>query len=116
MSSFHQDGPAAPAGDDRASFEVVGADRKIVRYDRDDFDEVFETTDPGEMQQQVDRGWVLLDLRTVQRADQGPSGVDMLPGIGGLRVGGLFGYEKGEELTTYTLGYLKDGAIGTPVE
>lgn len=116
MSSFHQDSTAAPAGGDRASFEVVGADRKIVRYERDDFDEIFETTDAEEMQRQVDLGWLLLDQRTVQGADRGPSGMDTLPGIEGLRVGGLFGYETGEELTAYLVGYLKDGAVGTPVE
>ena len=37
------------------SFEVVGPDRRIVRYRRDDFAELFETTDEDEVAQQVDR-------------------------------------------------------------
>jgi len=111
MGLFHRhDSQDAGAADAAASFEVVGPDGKIVRYARTEFDEIVQTLDPDEVKRQVDHGWLILVERQVESPDSGPSGMDLLPGIEGLRVGGMFGYERGESVTEYTIGYLKDGA------
>ena len=97
------------------SFEVVGDDGVVRRYARQEFDELFETSDEDEVRQQVERGWLVLGERAVREGARGPSPeFDLLPGVEGLRSDGLFGYEQGEERTVYTLGFLKDGAVGTP--
>jgi len=116
MGLFHHHDEQASPDAAPDTFEVVGPDGRILRYQRDDVAEFFETSDAGEAQQQVALGWVILDERTEQDPDQGPSEMDLLPGIEGLRVGGMFGYERGESRTVYTLGFLKDGAVGTPEE
>ncbi len=122
MSLFHKHEPdETGAGDaggsaEAASFEVLGADGKVVRYAREDFDEIFETEDPDEVQRQVAHGWAVLAQRDVESGGRGPSGDDLIVGIEGLRVGGMLGYQKGTTVTWYTLGYLKDGAEGAPVE
>ena len=111
MGLFHRHrSQEAGDTDEAASFEVVGADGKIVRYARADFDEIVKTIDPDEVQRQVDHGWVILAERQVDGPDSGPSGVDLLPGIEGLRVDGMFGYERGASVTEYTIAYLRDGA------
>ena len=122
MSLFHKHEPGeADPGDaggpaDAASFEVLEADGKVVRYAREDFDEIFETSDSDEVQRQVARGWSVLAQRDVESGGRGPSGDDLIVGIEGLRVGGMLGYQKGTTVTWYTLGFLKDGAEGEPVE
>jgi len=122
MSLFHkhesEEGASEAAGApaDAASFEVLEADGKVVRYAREDFDEIFETADPDEVQRQVAHGWSVLAQRDVESGGRGPSGDDLIVGIEGLRVGGMLGYQKGTTVTWYTLGYLKDGAKGEPVE
>ena len=122
MSLLHKhkpdEGDTGDAGGpaDAASFEVLEADGKVVRYAREDFDEIFETTDPDEVQRQVAHGWSVLAQRDVESGGRGPSGDDLIVGIEGLRVGGMLGYQKGTTVTWYTLGYLKDGAQGEPVE
>jgi hypothetical protein len=112
----HHDHEDADDQDEAAAYEVLGADGRVLNYARDDFDMIIESTDPEEVQRQVDHGWVILDERQVESGCRGPSGEDLIPGIEGLRVGGILGYEKGESLTSYTIGYLKDDAQGTPVE
>jgi len=115
MSLFHRrDDEDADDPGEAASFEVLGADGKVLRYPREAFDMIVETSDPDEVQRQVEHGWVVLDERQVENAGRGPSGDDLIPGIVGLRVGGMLGYEKGETLTSYTIGYLNDGARGEP--
>jgi hypothetical protein len=122
MSLFHHhesdDGDAGEAVDakDAASFEVLGADGRVMRYPREDFDEIFEAADPDEVQRQVARGWSILEQREVTSGGRGPSGDDLIVGIEGLRVGGQLGYTRGETVTWYTLGFFKDGAPGEPVE
>ena len=86
------------------------------RYPRDAFDMIVESTDPEEVQRQVDHGWVVLDERQLDSAGRGPSAEDLIVGIEGLGVGGVLGYEKCETLTSYTIGYLKDDAHGEPVD
>ena len=118
MSIFHHSDDDPEGADDTpsASFEVVGADGKILRYARDDFDGIFETTDPAEVQQQVDRGWVILDERLERRGGRGPSAMDTIPETEALRADGLFPYQNPEEVTVYTVGFLKEDAHGTPEE
>ena len=108
MSIFHHH---KDEGDDAtASYEVLGDDGLIRRYARDSFDMIVETTDPDEVAREVERGWVILDERQVTEGVRGPSGDDLIVGIEGLRVGGILGYEKGETVTQYTIGFLRDGA------
>lgn len=96
MGLFHRhDSRDADDADEAASFEVVGPDGRIVRYARGEFDEIVRTVDADEVQRQVDHGWVILAERQVESPGSGPSEVDLLPGIEGLRVGGMFGYERG---------------------
>jgi hypothetical protein len=116
VSLFHRHDNEADEPAAAPFFDVPGADGTVVRYARDDFDQIFMTTDPEEAQRQVGLGWVILDERQVQGPGHGPSGEDLIPGIEGLRVGGVLGYEGGETTTSYTVGYLKDGARGEPVE
>ena len=121
MSLLHKhkpdEGDTGDAGGpaDAASFEVLEADGKVVRYAREDFDEIFETTDADEVQRQVAHGWSVLAQRDVESGGRGPSGDDLIVGIEGLRVGGMLGYQKGTTVTWYTLGFLKDDAKGEPV-
>ena len=116
MSLFHRedrDGERARHTAD-TSFEVVGADGRILRYARDDFDEIFETADPAEVQQQLDRGWVVLDERLERRGGRGPSAMDTIPETDALRAVGVFPYRNPDDVTIYTLGYLKEDAQGAP--
>jgi hypothetical protein len=81
---------------------------------RPGFDQIFSRADPKEVLRQVALGWVILDERQVERPGSGPSGEDLIPGIEGLRVGGVLGYAPGESVTSYVVGYLKDDASGRP--
>jgi hypothetical protein len=64
MGLFHHDDrDGAGVGDESASFEVLGGDRMMRRYARDDFDMIVETTDPHEVRREADRGWLVLDVR-----------------------------------------------------
>ena len=89
-------------------FEVLDANGHIVQYSRDDFDMIFETKDAEEVQRQVGLGWLILAETEVREPGRGPSGEDLIPGIEGLRVGGLVGYEAGTTVTSYTIGFLRD--------
>ena len=59
MSLFHKhepgEGDPGDAGGpaNATSYEVLEADGKVARYAREDFDEIFETADPDEVQRQV---------------------------------------------------------------
>jgi hypothetical protein len=122
MSLFHHhetncdDTGGAVDPNDAPSFEVLGADGRVMRYARDDFDEIFETAEPVEVQREVAQGWSLLAQRKVTSGGRRPSGDDLIVGIEGLRVGGQLGYARGETVTWYTLGFLNDGAAGEPAE
>jgi hypothetical protein len=116
VNLLHHRHEEAAHPEDAASFEVLGADGVVRRYARQDFDQIFVSTDPEEVQRQVDLGWVILDEREVETAGRGPSGEDLIPGIEGLRVGGVLDYAPGESLTSYVVGYLKDDASGRPEE
>ena len=102
--------------EDAESFDVLCDDGAVRRYARQDFDEIFSTTDAEEARRQVAVGWLLLDERQVEAPASGPSGDDLIPGIEGLRAGGVLGYAPSEVRTSYVVGYLKDGASGRPVE
>ena len=114
LFSHHEDVSQRP--EEAACFDVLGDDGVVRRYARQDFDQIFSSTDPDEVQRQVALGWVVLDERQVEVPGKGPSGEDLIPGIEGLRVGGVLGYTSGESVTSYVVGYLKDGADGQPVE
>jgi hypothetical protein len=109
MSIFHHHHDEA-SEPEQESFEVLGADGQVRSYPREAFDMIVETTDPDEVQREVERGWLLLDERQVTGGGRGPSGDDLIVGIEGLRVGGVLGYERGETVTHYTIGYLREDA------
>jgi hypothetical protein len=104
----HQEEARRP--EDAESFEVLGEDGVVRRYARQDFSQIFTSTDPDEVQRQVAVGWVVLDERQVEVPGRGPAGEDLIPGIEGLRVGGVLGYEASSSVTQYVVGYLSDGA------
>jgi hypothetical protein len=109
LSIFHRHDHA---GEDAASeadrFEVLDAEGHIVEYSRADFDMIVETTDEEEVRRQLEHGWVVLAETEVQRHGHGPSGADLIPGIEGLRVGGVPGYKPDTSVTSYTIGFLRD--------
>ena len=118
FSRKHHDEPenAAAGGSDRA-FEVVDAAGKRLRYTPADFDEVFTTSDSREMRRHVDIGWLLLDEWVGRDPGRTASWVD----TGFRRAAGRVlpaqddpEYVAPSDVTTYVLGYLKDGATGTP--
>ena len=110
VNLFHHHHEDVERPEDATSFDVLGDDGVARRYAREDFDQIIVSTDAGEVQRQVDVGWVILDERQVETSGHGPSGEDLIPGIEGLRVGGLLGYAPGESVTSYVVGYLKDDA------
>jgi hypothetical protein len=112
LSLLHHRHEDAEHPEDAASFEVLGADGVVRRYARQDFDQIFVSTDPDEVQRQVAVGWVILDERQIETPGRGPSGEDLIPGIEGLRVGGVLDYAPGESVTSYVVGYLRDEASG----
>ena len=117
MSLFHHhDHERAERPEDAVSFDVLGDDGVVRRYARGDFDQIFVSTDADEVRRQVDVGWVILDERQVETPGRGPSGEDLIPGIEGLRVGGVLDYTPDESVTSYVVGYLKDDASGRTVE
>ena len=97
-------------------FVVRGVHGERVRYAADDFVEVFATTDELEAGRHVKLGWILLDERVGREG--GKPAVDTfwrraagraLPAADDPQ------YAAPEDVTTYVLGYLKEGAGGTPV-
>ena len=116
MRLFHHQHAEEERAEDAASFDVLCDDGVVRRYAREDFDQIFVSTDAEEVQQQVAVGWVILDERQVETPGHGPSGEDLIPGIEGLRVGGVLGYAPGEAVTSYVVGYLKDDVSGRVVE
>lgn len=114
MSRFHHHDRADEGDRQSSSFEVLGADRVIRRFARDDFDMIVETTDPDEVQRELERGWVILDEREVPGGGRQASGADLIVGIEGLHMGGLVGPATAETVTRYTIGILKGGAHGKP--
>jgi len=119
FSRKRQDEPGnfADGGPDGA-FEVVGAAGRRIRYTPADFDEIFTTTEAPEMRRHVAIGWLLLDEWVGRDPGRTASWVD----TGLRRAAGRVlpaqddpEYEASSDVTTYVLGYLKDGATGTPV-
>ena len=109
LSSDQQDVSERP--EDAKCFEVLGGDGVVRRYARQDFGQVFVSTDPDEVSRQVAVGWLILDEREVETTGGGPSGLDLVPGIGSLRAGGLFDYGAPGSITRYVLGYLSEDTI-----
>jgi len=97
-------------------FEVLGDDGGLVRYKPDDFAEIFTTSDEHEAGRHVGLGWMLLDERVGREG--GKPALDtfwrrvagrVLPAADDPR------YEAPDDVTTYVLGFLKEGAGGAPV-
>jgi hypothetical protein len=116
VSLLHHHRAEAERPEDATSFEVLGAEGVVRRYAREDFHQIFVSVDPDEVQRQVGVGWLILDERQVDTPGRGPSGEDLIPGIEGLRVGGVLSYAPGESVTSYVFGYLKADASGRPEE
>lgn len=120
FSRKHRDEPADAAGGGAdGAFKVVDAAGKRIRYTRDDFDEIFTTADEREMRRHVGIGWLLLDEWVGRDLGRTASWVD----TGLRRAAGRVlpaqddpEYDAPSDVATYVLGYLKDGATGTPVE
>ena len=121
-------------GGSDGAFEVVDADGNARRYVPDDFDEIWTTTDEEEMRHHVRIGWLLLDealhvedgpdreVFVSQAVYTGGSGSGLsgaaFSGVGGMGMSERtvpMRVETEETLTTYILGYLKDGHAGSPV-
>jgi hypothetical protein len=112
MSLFHRE---REHHDEPAEFEVRGEDGVLRRYPREAFDMIVVTQDTAEVERQLALGWALLDERTVP-GGYGPSSADdLILGIEGLHVGGSPGAGATEDVTSYTIGFLADGAEGEPV-
>lgn len=119
FSRKHDDEPEnVAAGGPDGAFGVVDAAGKRLRYTAADFDEIFTTTESREMRQHVEIGWLLLDEwvgrdpgRTASWVDTGfrRSAGRVLPAQDDPE------YVPPSDVTTFVLGYLKDGATGTPV-
>jgi hypothetical protein len=118
MGSLHDgQSPADPAaGGADGVFELLGAVGKLVRYAPGDFDEVFTTTDEHEAGRHVKLGWILLDEH-VGREGGKPALDTFLRRVAGrvLPAADDPQYSAPADVTTYVLGYLKEGAGGTPV-
>lgn len=114
MSLFHHHHNDLERPEFAASFEVLGDDGVVRRYARQDFDQIFSTTDLEEVRRQVGLGWVVLDERQVEMAGRGPSGEDVISSIEGF--GGVPGHQAATSLTSYVVGYLKDDVRSQPLE
>ena len=119
FSRKHKDVPAnAATGGSDGAFEVVNAAGDRIRYTADDFDEIFTTTEAREMRKHIEIGWLLLDEWVGHDPGKSASWIDT-----GLRrsAGRVLPaqddpeYVPPSDVTTYVLGYLKDGVTGTPV-
>ena len=107
------------AGGPDGAFEVVDGAGNRLRYTAADFDEIFTTADERAMRRHVGIGWLLLDEWVGRDPGKTASWVDT-----GLRRGAGRvlpaeddpEYEAPSDVATYVLGYLKDGAVGTPVD
>jgi len=118
MGSLHgEQSPAdpAPSGADGV-FEVLGDDGALARYTADDFAEVFTTTDEREAGRHVRLGWILLDER-VGREGGKPALDTFWRRAAGRVLPAMDDPQNAapEDVTTYVLGYLSEGATGTPV-
>lgn len=111
----HEQADPAKGGADGA-FQIVGADGHWVRYTPDDFTEIIATTSEPEMRRYLDLGWLLLDEQVATTPGKHAPWIDtMLRREAGrvLPAGDDPSYAPPGDVTTYILGDLKPGAIGT---
>jgi hypothetical protein len=116
MSQTSDEHPADDlAGGADGVFEVLDGDGKLVRYSPDDFDEVFATTDEHEAGRHVKLGWILLD-EVVGREGGKPALDTFWRRVAGrvLPAADDPQYETPDDVTTFVLGYLKEGITGAP--
>jgi len=119
MDQTHDDRAAGGVTDGGADgvFEVLGDEGTLVRYATNAFDEIFTTTDEHEAGRHVKLGWILLD--EVLGREGGKPALDTFwrrVAGRGLPAADDPQYEAPDDVTTYVLGYLKEGAGGTLVE
>ena len=112
-----------PAGDPLAGgvdglFDVLDVQGRLVRYTRDDFDEIWTTTDEHEAGRHAGLGWILLD--EVVGPGDGPGHEEFVQrlvatgGDGGASIRTVPVHVGPDDVTTYVLGYLKPGREGSP--
>lgn len=122
MSLFSRKGHDEPGdvtgGGPDGAFDVIDAAGRRVRYAATDFDEIFTTTEAREMRRHVEIGWLLLD----EWVGHDPGRSASWLGTGFRRMAGRVlpaqddpEYVPQSDVTTYVLGYLRDGVTGTPV-
>lgn len=118
MGSLHDgQSPAdSAAGGADGVFEVLGDDGKLVRFATDDFDEIFTTTDEHETGRHVKLGWILRS-EVVGREGGKPALDTFWRRVAGrvLPAADDPQHETPHHVTTYVLGYLKEGASSTRV-
>jgi hypothetical protein len=96
-------------------FEVLYDDGKLVRYRSSDFAEIFTTTDEHEAGRHVKLGWILLE-EVVGRVGGTPA-LDTFwrrAASRGLPAADDPQHEAPNDVTTYVLGFLREGAGGAP--
>jgi len=118
MDQSHDDRAAGGVAGGSADgvVEVLGDDGTLVRFATNAFDEIFATTDEHEAGRHVKLGWILLD-QVVGREGGKPALDTFWRRVAGrvLPAADDPQFEASGDVTTYVLGYLKDGAGGTPV-
>lgn len=91
---------------------MLGADGRLVRYTPDDFDEVWTTTDEHEAGHHVSLGWILLD--EIVGRGEGSGGLEFrMEPTGEGRYQSAPHELPPDDVTTYVLGYLKPGRVGS---
>jgi hypothetical protein len=115
----HDEPENVAGGGPDGAFDVVDTAGNRVRYAAADFDEIFTTSEAREMRRHVEIGWLLLDEWVGHDPGRRASWVDnsyrrmagrVLPAQDDPE------YAPPSDVTTYVLGYLKDGVNGTRVE
>ena len=109
----HDESPEASTPRPSRTYHVVDKHGRALRYVSDDFDEIFSTTDVREAGRHVGLGWLLLDETMGPGHEPGHLEFEMR--ATGADYQSTPVVRAGSAATTYVLGYLKDGAIGTPL-
>jgi hypothetical protein len=103
-------------GGPEGPFDTFDAAGNAVRYTSDDLDEIYTTADAPEMRRLVKLGWLLLDERVARTPGKAPSWIDTALRRSAGRVLPAQddpAYEAAADVTSYVLGHLKPGAVGT---
>ena len=116
MSLFHRHHEDPHVDSPEDVFTVQVADGSLLDYRRDDFDEIFSTRDQEEMERQLGVGWLLID-ETTEHHEIRPDIDAEFPAVTGMHLGGGSGlFTGGDDVTVWTVGILKEDAVGAPHE